>query len=235
MADLGWRAPFWLYAVSLLVLPIAARTVRDTARPATQPVLVERSTPVVRYRPLAGIYAVALLATIIFFMAPTQLPFMLEDFNVSPFLVGVAVAASTASSAVVSVLYARARQRLSFVAITILSITLLGIGWIIVGWSGALPLVIVGALVGGLGVGLAVPNFNTWLAELASPRHRGRILGGLVTAIFLGQFLSPLIVAPVVRAVDIPAAFLLVGGAGLALALGALAVAQALDRRPRQG
>jgi hypothetical protein len=46
---------------------------------------------------------------------------------------------------------------------------------------------------------------------MAAPQHRGRILGGLVVGIFLGQFLSPLVVAPLVRAAGIACAFVWTG------------------------
>ncbi|WP_340682414.1 Dabb family protein [Amycolatopsis coloradensis] len=58
--------------------------------------------------------------------------------------------------------------------------------------------VVAGLLVGGFGVGFVVPNLNLRLAEFAHPAHRGRVLSGLVAAIFLGHFLSPIVVQPLV-------------------------------------
>jgi MFS family permease len=231
LADLNWRAPFWLYGVSALIAPLAVLAVRDRPRRRGQPDATVRAAAPAHRGTVVGIYAVALLATLVFFMAPTQLPFLLEPMSVPPALIGVAVGASTASSAVASLRYAGLRRRLGFGAVTALSVVLLGVGWLIVGLTAALPVILAGVLIGGVGVGLAVPNLNTWLSELAPPARRGRILGGLVTAIFLGQFLSPLLLAPLVGALGIASTFVVVGGAGAGVAVLAAAVAATASRR----
>ncbi|MEV6631661.1 MFS transporter [Actinoplanes sp. NPDC051470] len=231
LAAVGWRAPFWLYAASLLVVPIVVVAVTDRpaeAAPAAAP-------PPGRSAPYLGIYAVALLATLVFFMVPTQLPFLLADLTASTVVVGVAVAASTASSAVAAVGYAALRRRLGFAAITTLSVALLGAGWAIVGLTTALPVILAGVLIGGAGVGFAVPNLNTWLSELAPPARRGRVLGGLVTAIFLGQFLSPLVLAPLVGALGIARSFVVAGVACVVLTVATTAAASLRRRRPAAG
>ena len=51
----------------------------------------------------------------------------------------------------------------------------------------------------GLGFGLLMPNFKLKLVTLAPESVRGKFLGGLTFAFFIGQFASPLgkIVLPV--------------------------------------
>ena len=53
-----------------------------------------------------------------------------------------------------------------------------------------------------------VPNLNVWLANESPPDLRGRVLGGLTTAIFLGQFLSPIVGQPVSAVLGIGGLFL---------------------------
>lgn len=224
LAGVSWRAPFWIYAVAVLIVPLALLGVREThARthrpdPAAAPV----RSGATRRRPLIPlIFGVATVGTLAFFMAPTQLPFLLQELGLSPAIVGFAVAASTASSAVAAVLYARVARRATRASVTVLSLVSLGVGWIVVGLSASLAGVLVGVLVGGVGVGLIIPNLNLWLSELVPAQERGRILGGLVSAIFIGQFLSPLLLQPVVSAVGLGDAFLL---SGIALVIGATAL-----------
>jgi MFS family permease len=50
----------------------------------------------------------------------------------------------------------------------------------------------------GAGFGLLMPNNSVWLAELAPEYARGRLLGGMTTCNFFGQFLSPLVFQPVI-------------------------------------
>ncbi|MFE5507502.1 hypothetical protein ACFQ73_33375 [Amycolatopsis japonica] len=97
----------------------------------------------------------------------------------------------------------------------------MGAGWLVIGTAGTVAQVVTGLLAGGLGVGFVVPNLNLLLAEAADPARRGRVLSGLVTGIFLGQFLSPLVVQPLVQGIGIAEAFTWTGialGAGAALA-----------------
>jgi MFS family permease len=121
-------------------------------------------------------------------------------------------------------------RRLSATAITASSVLLLGVGWMLVGTANGITQVLAGVLLGGIGVGMAVPNLNYRLAALAAPTSRGRVLGTLVAAIFLGQFLSPLVAAPVIDAVGIPVTFL---SSGLLLTVAAAAAvgARTLARR----
>lgn len=213
LAGVSWHAPFLLYVAAVLILPFAAVGVRETRVP----------DPVASYRPANGsrargqrgvialVFALAVIGTLVFFMAPTQLPFLLQGFGVSPPVVGVAVAGSTASSAVAALGFARVRNRLGRGSITVLSLGALGVGWVIVGLAGSVVQVLAGVLVGGVGVGLIIPNLNLWLSELVDAARRGRVLGGLVSAIFVGQFLSPLVLAPLISWVGLGAAFVVSG------------------------
>ncbi|CAA9420500.1 MAG: hypothetical protein AVDCRST_MAG35-1955, partial [uncultured Quadrisphaera sp.] len=236
LAGIAWDAPFWLYASSLLVVPFAVLGVREARPRSSGPEPVAPGTGGSGPRSPAGRalalpYAVAAGATLVFFMTPTQLPFLLQRFDASPAAVGVAVAAGTASSTVAALAYSRVRRQLSQELVTAVSIGLLGAGWLVIGLAGGLPLVLVGALVGGLGLGLIVPTLNQWVAGLVPAPRRGRALGGLVSAIFLGQSASPLVLQPVVDAVGTSTAFLLTGAAAGA---GAVALAVVLPRRARR-
>ncbi|MFF8281160.1 hypothetical protein ACF06W_00390 [Streptomyces albus] len=68
-------------------------------------------------------------------------------------------------------------------------------------------------LVGGTGVGLVAPDLNLLLSELAPDGRHGRVISGLVTAVFFGQFLSPPALRRLVRRTDLAAAFTWTRGA----------------------
>ncbi|MFD5826390.1 MFS transporter [Lentzea sp. NPDC060358] len=211
LAGVDWRLPFWLYAVAALVALAAVgleeepRAVRETAGAGFP-------------RQAVWIYLLAFAATLVFYMAPTQLPFLLRDFGAGPAVIGFVVAGSTLTGAVGALAF----PRLPGGRITAVSTALLGAGWLVIGAADGIGLVTAGLLVGGFGIGLAVPNLNLRLAGLAPPAHRGRVLSGLVAGIFLGQFLSPLVLAPLVQA-GLAAAFTWTGvvttTAGAVLAL----------------
>ncbi|MEU3642089.1 MFS transporter [Lentzea sp. NPDC034063] len=215
LAGVDWRLPFWLYSVAALIA-LAAATGLTGERPEPPPTVGGQAFP----RKAIGIYLLALIATLVFFMAPTQLPFLLRGMNASPAVIGFVIAGSTLTSVVGALVF----PKLKTTKITAISVVLLGVGWLVIGYANGVALVTAGLLIGGFGVGLVVPNLNTGLANLARPEQRGRVLSGLVAGIFLGQFLSPLVIAPLVQATGIAAAFTWTGvvttiaGAVLALA-----------------
>ncbi|MGW7519788.1 MFS transporter [Streptomyces sp. NPDC054796] len=228
LAGVGWRAPFWLYAVSAAVAVLAFVALREDPR-GRRGTGSGAGEPAPRGRPprrgvtgrIAGVYLLALVATLAFYMGPTQLPFLLRDFGSGPGVVGAVVAGSTLSGAFGALAFPYLRRRLATTAVTAVSVALLGTGWLLVGTAGTVGHVLAGMLVGGTGAGLVVPNLNLRLSELAPDGRRGRVLSGLVTGIFLGQFLSPLALQPLVHETGLAAAFAWTGGAmaaGAALA-----------------
>jgi MFS family permease len=231
LAAVDWKLPFWLYACSALILPFALLTLGDTPRAGKATTGSGESTHALR---INGVYLLALIVTLAFYMAPTQLPFLMAEFGVGPAVTGIVVAGSTVTGVVGALAFPVLRRRLTPTAITTASVALLGLGWLVIGTAGNLVLVVAGLLVGGVGVGLVVPNLNLRLAELAHPDRRGRVLSGLVTGIFLGQFLSPLAAQPLVQTIGIAVAFTYSGVAMAAgAALAALIVPQRNERKVR--
>ncbi len=221
LAAVSWQLPFLIYAAAALIVPFALLTLREAPRPE-RPAAPSGHDGRRTTARVAGVYALALVATLVFYMAPTQLPFLLAGFGTGPVVTGAVIAGSTLTSAAGALAFPALRRRLTSATITTVSVALLGLGWLLTGTAGTVVQIAAGLLVGGAGVGLAVPNLNLRLTELAPPDRRGRILSGLVTGIFLGQFLSPLAVQPLVQAYGLAGAFTWTGvamAAGAALSL----------------
>ncbi|MER7450299.1 MFS transporter [Nocardia beijingensis] len=217
------KSPFLIYACSAAILPFALLALREGRRhDELGPLLDEGRPERGTLRSIGGLYLLALLVTLAFYMAPTQLPFLLADLGAGPAVVGAVIAGTTLSSVGGALAFPRLRNRWHRNVLTAASIALLGIGWVLIGMADTVAQVLVGLLVGGFGVGFAVPNLNLRLGELAPAARRGRILSGLVTGIFLGQFLSPLIVQPLIAATGIGGAFL---WTGIAMTTGAILAA----------
>ncbi|WP_078888414.1 MFS transporter [Streptomyces sclerotialus] len=220
LAGVDRRAPFWLYAVSTAVAVLAFTALREGQRGGRGTGPGAGEPPPRGQHPqrsgtgrIAGVYALAFAATLAFYMGPTQLPFLLQDFGSGPGVVGAVVAGSTLSGTFGALAFPYLRRRLAATAITAVAIALLGTGWLLVGTAGTVVHVLAGMLVGGTGVGLVVPHLNLRLSELAPDGRRGRVLSGLVTGIFLGQFLSPLALQPLIHAAGLAGAFTWTGGA----------------------
>ena len=76
---------------------------------------------------------------------------------------------------------------------------LMAMGYAIVGLAGSYSQVLVGLAISGLGLGMTVPNATTWLSSFTPPDRRGQLIGGLTAAVFVGQFLSPIVVQPLIE------------------------------------
>ncbi|GAB3440443.1 MFS transporter [Actinophytocola sediminis] len=228
LATIGWRVPFWLYGVAAVVALGALVAVHDRPR-TTAPAAAGHAMT----GPVLGTYLLALGATMVFYMAPTQVPFLLAERGIGPVLVGVVIAGGTLTSMLGGFGFPALRRRLDPGAVNALCVGLLGVGWLLVGGAGTVAGIAAGLLAGGLGVGFAIPNLTLRLSELAPPAWRGRVFSGLVAGIFLGQFVSPLVVQPLVRTVGVADAFTWTGAVMVAGAVVAAARITHLERTVR--
>jgi MFS family permease len=216
LADISWRHPFLVYLFALVVLPGILLTVRDAPPGARQTTIGEPPTAL-RWKPLLPYYALALGGMLAFYLVPTQIAFYLRELGVETNApVGIAVALMTVFSAVGSLLYRRLKDRTSTRGVFRLNFALMGGGYILLGLAGGYVVAVVALVIAGLGMGLFLPNLNAALLARAPRDHRGRILGGSTTALYLGQFVAPLVAAPVVVWLGYAGLYLTAGGAMLA-------------------
>lgn len=213
LADVGWHAPFAVYFASLAILPFALWGINEPARATAatgdwvQPGIVRQ------------IYVLALLQMIVFYIGPTQMPFLLQNvIGLPPSATGYVVALFTLSSALTSLQYANVRRSLDERAVTVFGFALLGLGWSMFGLTQSLWVILCGMVVSGIGGGLLAPNFAAWLAGLAPAHARGRVLSGLSTSLFLGQFVSPILAQPFASTVGLDGVFRIMGGLSLTVA-----------------
>lgn len=166
------------------------------------------------------IYSVMVLLQIIFYLVPVQLPFYLQSLlSANAAQSGFAISMMTLLFATGSILSARISKHVDHIPMIALSFVIIGLGYSVMGLVGSYILILVGLAIGGLGFGFLIPNLNVWLASEAPEKVRGRVLGGLTTAVFLGQFLSPIVTQPLINLVDIGPTYLMVGVGLIVLAI----------------
>jgi MFS family permease len=161
-------------------------------------------------------YGTILLVQIIFYVVPIQLPFYIQNFSgASASQGGMAISSMTFVFALSSIAYGKVAAKLDRIIVLAIAMTLIGLGYAFIALASGLFLLYAGLIAAGVGIGLMVPNMYAWLASEAPPALRGRILGGFTTAIFLGQFLSPILSQPVTVAYDVRAVFVLASAISL--------------------
>ena len=220
LADIGWRYPFLIYLSSLLVLPLTIIFLRE-------PTVVQKRNEEHQYLKAPPIiwllFFNIMVMWIIFFLIPVQIPFYLKSIGVEKnSLIGAAIAISTLFSAMSSFSYSRIKARLSFLSIFSIGYLLMAAGFICIAFSTTYLLVVVAMMLCGLGMGMMIPNTNMWVMKIAPPEIRGKEIGKLTTFWFLGQFLSPVIIAPVLKNLSLSSTFMMAAGFLFLLSLGFL-------------
>jgi MFS family permease len=222
LADINWRMPFLIYLLALVILPLIVFLLPEPQRTIDEGSVNE--PPASFPWAIAGItYAAALLSQIVFYLIPVQLPFYLRELvNASASQSGLAIAFATLFSAASAIAYKQIKARLSFIGIYTVAFFSMAVGYIVISAALGYSMVLIGLAIAGMGLGLLMPNMNVCLTSSTPASLRGRVLGGLTTAFFLGQFLSPIFSQPLSNALGLDLTYRLAGG--LMLMLGAIAL-----------
>lgn len=224
LADVNWRMPFLIYLLALLILPLVVFVLPEPDRILDVPSSGVPVTDVFPWRITGFTYAVALLSQIVFYLIPVQLPFYLKQLvNANASQSGLAIALATLFSAGSAIAYKQIKARLSFVGIYAIAFLSMAVGYIVISFSLTYAMVLMGLAIAGTGLGFLMPNMNVCLTSVTPGSLRGRVLGGLTTAFFLGQFISPILSQPLSGVIGLDATYRLAGGcmAGMgAIALG---------------
>ncbi|MEU2118050.1 MFS transporter [Streptomyces sp. NPDC016459] len=188
-----WRAPFWLYAVGLVIAPVMARVLptplppqRDAETPERTP---RRAFPV---RRMAGTCLLTVFGAVVFYTVPVEMAYLLDDLGTdSTGTIGAVTAVASAATVLGSVVFTRLtpdrRHRLPAL------FALCAAGFLLMGLADSLPLLIAGAVVNCVGTGLLLPSLVTRAMSLLDYADRGRGMGLWTAAFFFGQFLCPLV------------------------------------------
>ena len=229
LADVGWRLPFLVYLTGWAVLVPVALYVSEPRRAAT-PAVAQGHGAAFPRGPVAAAYGITFFAVAMFYMIPVQAPFLLRAIGVaSGTAAGAVVGAASLTAAGGSAWFARLRRSHGVLGVYAWALALMAAGYALAGLAGTFAGVLAGAAVAGVGVGLFFPNSNLWVLALAPPALRGQLAGGLTSAIFLAQFLSPILVHPLVAATSLARAFT-IAAVLMALAAAALALVRARAR-----
>jgi MFS family permease len=227
MADVDWRLPFLLYLAGWVLLVPVLLYLDEPRRHADLHADAARHAPLA-LGPVAAVYALTFVLVAMFYMIAVQLPFLLREIGVSSAaLAGLAIAMNSLAAAVGSAWFPRLRHRAGTVHVYAVAFALMGTGYALIGALPHYGSIIAGAFVAGIGVGLFFPNSNLAVLTIAPPAVRGRLVGGLTTSIFIGQFASPILVQPLIAASSLFGTFM---ASGIAMVVCAIALAMARDR-----
>jgi len=223
LADLSWRGPFFIYLSAFAIFPLVIFCLKEPKNYQEINSQGDRQSYETVKLPIANItliYGLMFVTMVAFYMIPTQIPFYLtQTFAVNNSQTGIAIACATLASALVSMGYGFFKKYLGFTTILVILYLLFGLGYLTISTVNTYHLVIIGIIGSGMGMGLLLPNMNVWINAITPPPSRAKVLGGLTTCMFLGQFSSPILSDPIIKQVGLAASYGFVGWGLLILAI----------------
>ncbi len=221
LAAVSPRLPFAIYAVVALMLPFMWRNVPEPRRDQSEAKPDSGAAPDLTPDWLvlfAGLVVLQLFTTMIFFVMPTQLPFFFAarggDAAVQT---GAALSLLSLAGGIAALLYGQLSKALGYAGVYALGYAVMGAGFAILtmpqNWAA-----FAGAAAIGAGFATVMPNFVAIALNLAPAIKRGLVGGILTTAVFSGQFLSPLASLPAINIFGYSSVF---GGTALGLGIAA--------------
>ncbi len=199
LADISWRMPFLVYSFSIVILVLSFFYIYEPDVLHTKTSIIKRLAKK-QSRKIGLVYLTSFFGMLFFYMIPTQIPFLLsESENISSSGVGYSISIAIFSGAILSLNYGKIRMKFNFYQIYVATFLLMGTGFLIISFSSSYEGILTGLIIAGFGTGLLMPNSNLWLITLAPVNHRGRLVGYLNLFVYSGQFISPILVYPIIK------------------------------------
>ncbi|HEY1726501.1 MAG TPA: MFS transporter [Steroidobacteraceae bacterium] len=197
LGESSWRHPFLAYAFAFLLVPATGLLLWEPRRaqlPA-EPVSGRHGAPdeAFRWRQLLLICGVTLFAMTAFLVTVIQMGFVLTERGLtSPARIGLWSSLASLANPLGALTFGLVRSRpLPKIA---WCFALMSTGFFVIallpGWHDA----VIGAVIANYGAGMILPTLITWAVTSLPAAQRGTGTGLWMTASFLGQFLSPLVV-----------------------------------------
>jgi MFS family permease len=221
LGGLSWRFPFAVYmlAIPIGLLAIAAvdeqaiqRQARSGSDTGMSVFKLFRENPV-----LVIIYGLMFFANILLYAIVIFLPQLLEQFGISStFRIGLFITAMTGSAGVTAFIYGKIRSWFTYRVIVTIAAALWTVAFTTISQAPDSRFIAMAVALFGVSQGLILPTVMVWIGEVVPPTFRGRFSSYLGTFGFIGQFLSPILFAPVFMLVGLNGVFLVGAGIGAA-------------------
>jgi len=201
LGNISWHLPFLIYPISIpigiaayeaLKEPVAQDRNGKQSKEKQSIIDIIKTTPVIFI-----ILGLMFSSSFQLYAVVIYLPQFLETFGISStvkislFITTMATAAGT-----MSLVYGKIRGRLSYRTISIIGVLIWAIAFFSISKAQVLPTIVFSVFFLGAGQGLIMPTVMAWIGEVVPVSFRGRFSSYLGTFGYIGQFLSPILLAP---------------------------------------
>jgi MFS family permease len=214
LAEWHWSYPFAIYALPLLFMPMIYLSLYE-------PMIYKHTTIDSGIdRSLLSVYITASFSMILFYMLPTQLPYLIiNTMHGDPKTIGFIISISMVFNAITARQYGRLKNRFSYIQIYIFTFAIFGTGLFIISQADDISQLFYSTIFIGMGFGLIFVNTNSWFLSRVAPQKRGKASGILASSFFIGQFSSPLIFEPIVNIYGIQGLFFIISLVSISISI----------------
>ncbi|WP_345992827.1 MFS transporter [Sulfurimonas sp. HSL-1716] len=206
LSDIDWRYPFGIYLIGIVLLPFAIRFLEETGAHKEEDEEVDLNANIFK------IYLLAFALMLVFYILPTQMPFLIVNhFGASGTLTGAIIAIAFVSNGLGALTFARLKKHFSFAAVYITGMAIISVGFVLIGLVRDVRLFFFTSSIMGFGGGILMTNISAWMLSLVHHTKRVKSSGYLTSSLFLGQFFSPIVSHPVVSYFGVQHFFVVMG------------------------
>ena len=207
LSDIQWRYPFGIYILGLVVLVFVLKYLVEVNTDEQ----TDKDDTYLNHN-LWYIYLLAFLLMLVFYILPTQMPFlMINIFGASGTLTGAIIATAFIFNALGAMSFAKFKKRYRFSSIYMIGMSVIAFGFILIGNVNKVYLFFITSPIMGFGGGLLMANMTSWMLDVAHHTKRIKASAYLSSAYFFGQFCSPLASMPLVEYSGIKDFFIISG------------------------
>ncbi len=189
LSDLNWRLPFAIYFIGIVIFILVFKYLYD---PKEEHKLIEEEAHLLNHN-LWYIYLLAFILMLVFYILPTQMPFLIMNvFHANGSLTGAIIAMAFIFNAVGALTFVKLKKHFKHRTIYIIGMGVMAFGFMIIGHIHNVYLFFLSSPIMGLGGGILMANMSTWMLSVAHHTKRLNASSYLTSALFLGQFASPI-------------------------------------------
>ena len=239
---LGWRAPFAVYVVGIVLLALVLLFIREPPRSSGSRASAAPGMPA---RPAAGTrtgaiaaagfmltacLAAAFLSQTLSYLVPSKMPYLITSFGQSSLVSGLFLGCFGVANIVGPLLSARMQQSVRHSLIVAGCFVSLALGCALMAIASGMWMVLAGVAFIGLGVGCLTPLLMALVASHSTPENSGKHMGALAMACNLGQFACTLLSGAVMALASThQSVFVAAAAIGIASAIAAIALRGRID------
>lgn len=221
LGEHSWRTPFYLYLLPILLVPVMMKVLWEPSQSDAEQTTIDDPAQVKKLAVLVG-YLLVFAGMVLNFIVPVQTPTLLVGMGVtSSTLIGASTGLGLLATLLGALIWPVIRWLVGIRGCNALLLALIALGLWLLASAQSYGAVMVAVVIHGVGAGLLVPNAMAPVMNALNTATRGRGMGGFTSCLYLGQFVSPLVVAALIgpggdlRGAIVLLAFASLAGAGV--------------------